>query len=134
MHTTPKNQILVWSLAALALLLNLAGYLLNLFEKIHWYDDVVHAYTSFAWTLLLALFLYDAVLKGVEVHPILYVLTVAGLGIGLGAVWEIIEWSYDQMVAGNVILGKTDTILDLILDLLGATLAGILSARMIREK
>ena len=113
---------------------NLAGYGLDLFEQFRWYDDVIHAFTSFAWTLLLVLFLYDAVLKGAKAHPVLYVLMVASIGIGLGAVWEIIEWSYDRMIPGNVILGKTDTILDLILDFLGATLAAIVSLRMIQEK
>lgn len=134
MHTTPRNRFLAWGLAAAAAAANAAGYLLNLFDQIVWFDDVIHAYTSFAFTLLLVLYLYDVVLSGARTHPLLFVLTVAGLGAGLGAVWEIIEWGYDQLTAGNVILGKPDTILDLILDLLGAAAAGIVSVVMVQKK
>ncbi len=38
--------------------------------------------------------------------------------------WEVAEWAYDEMVRPNAIRGKTDTIIDLIMDALGALAAG----------
>lgn len=49
-------------------------------------------------------------------------------------VWEIWEWLYDLYVAGDVILGKTDTMVDLCLDLGGGLLAGIVSLPMLRNR
>lgn len=54
--------------------------------------------------------------------------------IAIGALWEIAEWGYDQMTPTNDILGKRDTMIDLILDTLGAVVAGILSVEMVEEK
>ena len=85
-------------------------------------------------TLLLAWLLYGVVLKGAEDRSILCVLTVVSLGLAVGALWEIAEWLYDLMVPANAILGKTDTIIDLLMDIAGATVAGILSVGMVKAK
>jgi hypothetical protein len=132
MHTSSRNRAVVWVFVVVAIVVNIAGYALNLYDRFAWFDDVVHTYTSFAITLLLALLLYGDVLSGVRRSPLLLVLTVASLGIAIGALWEIAEWAYDQMVPENAILGKTDTIFDLILDSLGALAAGIVGIAMIK--
>lgn len=49
------------------------------------------------------------------------------LGLAIGAVWEVAEWGFDQVAPGDVTKGKHDTILDLVMDTLGALLAGRLS-------
>ena len=132
MYTSSRNQAVVWGFVVIAILVNIGGYALNLYDRFVWFDDVIHTYTSFAMTLLLALLLYGDVLSGVRRSPLLLVLTVASLGITIGALWEIAEWGYDQMVPENAILGKTDTMIDLILDSLGALTAGIVGIAMIK--
>ncbi|HSK67152.1 MAG TPA: hypothetical protein VK888_09485 [Anaerolineales bacterium] len=132
MYTTSGNRAIVWVFVVIVILVNAAGYALNLYDRFGWFDEVIHTYTSFTLTLLLALLLYGDVLSGVRRSPILLVLTVASLGIAIGALWEIAEWGYDQMVPENAILGKTDTIIDLILDSLGALAAGIVGIVMIK--
>jgi hypothetical protein len=133
MYTTSGNRAIVWVFVVIAILVNAAGYVLNLYDRFGWFDEVIHTYTSFTITLLLALLLYGDVLSGVRRSPILLVLTVASLGIAIGALWEIAEWVYDQMVPENAILGKTDTIIDLILDSVGALVAGIVGIAMIKS-
>jgi len=134
MYTSSANRAVVWGFVIIAILVNIAGYWLNLYDRFVWFDEVVHTYTSFALTLLSALLLYGEVLGGVRKRPILLVLTIASLGVALGALWEIAEWGYDQVSAGNDILGKRDTMIDLILDTLGAVAAGIVSVEMVEEK
>jgi hypothetical protein len=56
-----------------------------------------------------------------------------GISVAIGTLWEIAEWSYDEVIAGNVIKGKTDTMIDLIVDAIGAVMAGILSIDMVQE-
>jgi VanZ family protein len=115
------------------MLVNIVGYIWNLYDQIRLFDEILHAFTTFALTLLVALLLYEVVLMGAHTYPVLFVLAVASLGMAMGTVWEITEWAYDQIVPGNVILGKNDTILDLILDLIGSVVAGIVSLGMIRS-
>lgn len=124
---------MAWGFLAVALLANVAGYWFNLYEQFVWFDEVLHAYTMFAITLFLALVLYNVVLTGVQHHPLALVLVIAGIGLALGTLWEIGEWGYDQLVQPNIILGKTDTIYDLILDTGGALLAGALAAVMLKQ-
>lgn len=123
-----------WVIPGIAIAANAAGYFLNLFSQIKWYDDMVHGYTTFAVTLVAALYLLGPVLTGAANHGILLVLTITAIGLGIGGLWEIAEWGYDQFFAqGNAILGKMDTILDMILDTAGALMAGILAVSMIRD-
>lgn len=134
MHTSPRNQAIVWGCIIVATLANIAGYVWNLYNQIRLFDEVLHAFTTFALTLPIALFLYRVILIGAHTRPLLFVLTVASLGLAVGAVWEIAEWAYDQIVPGNVILGKNDTMIDLIVDAIGSILAGIVSVGLVNRE
>ena len=133
MKISSREWSVGWGALTVAILVNAAGYILDLYNRFWWFDDAVHAYTSFTLSLLLALLLYGRVLDGARTHSVLFVLAVAVLGGGIGALWEIAEWGYDQWVPENAILGKTDTIIDLILDTIGSLVAGLLSLWMIRS-
>ncbi len=72
-------------------------------------------------------------------HPdhgrgLLGLLLLAGLGVAIGAVWEVAEWGADLVLAGDVIKGKHDTIMDLIMDTAGAAAAAILAVRFLRPR
>jgi VanZ family protein len=134
MHTSARNRAIVWVFLATALLVNIAGYAWNLYDRFEWFDEVLHAYTTFALTLPIVLLLYDVTLKGAQTHPVLFVLTAASLGVSIGVLWEIVEWAYDQMVPENAILGKLDTIIDLAMDILGSVIAGVASVRMVKTE
>lgn len=133
MNATRSQQALAWGLLAAGLIASGAGSLWNLYSEIFWYDEVVHGYNFFALALVVAVYAYGTVLTGADGNGLLLVLTVAGLGLALGALWEIAEWTYDQFVRPNVILPKTDTIVDLIVDAAGALAAGIVRLRMLRK-
>jgi VanZ family protein len=133
MKISSREWSVGWGALTVAILVNAAGYILDLYDRFWWFDDAVHAYTSFTLSLLLALLLYGRVLDGARTHSVLFVLAVAVLGGGIGALWEIAEWGYDQWVPENAILGKTDTIIDLILDTIGSLAAGLVSLWMIRS-
>ena len=133
MHTSQRNQAIVLGCLVIAMLANIAGYVWNLYNQIRLFDEILHAFTTFALTLPIALLLYQVILIGANSRPILFILTVACLGLAIGAVWEIAEWAYDQIVPGNVILGKNDTIIDLMVDTIGSIIAGIVSVGMVRS-
>ena len=133
MQTSARNRAIVWAIITIAILANIAGYLWDLYNQVWWFDDVLHAYSTFALTLPIALLLSGVVLCSAQTRRVLFVLVVASLGITLGVVWELAEWGYDQMVPENAILGKRDTIIDLIMDAIGAVAAGIVSTSMVRS-
>jgi uncharacterized membrane protein YjdF len=87
----------------------------------------------FAYTLVVALFAYGTVLTGAREHRLLLVLAVGAVGLTMGALWEVAEWAYDQIVGPNVILGKTDTIVDLVMDTLGALTAGYVCLKVLKD-
>jgi hypothetical protein len=131
---TSGEKTTAWILLGIAIAANAAGYFLNWFGQIAWYDDVVHGYTIFALTLLLALYLYGASLTGAVDHGFLFVLTAASVGLAIGGLWEVAEWAYDQwFTQGNAIQGKRDTILDLVWDSIGALVAGMVALSMAKD-
>jgi hypothetical protein len=65
----------------------------------------------------LGLFACGAVLTGAHNQRLFPILATGSLG--LGVLWEVFEWVYDQFARPNVILGKKDTILDLVADARG---------------
>ncbi len=128
------DKAIVWGLLAAALVASVASSLFELYDVFSWYDEVLHAYMSFAFALLLALYAYGTVLTGRRRYEALLVLAVAGLGLAAGTIWELLEWLYDLYVSGNAIQNKTDTMIDLALDLAGGVVAGIVSLPMLRNR
>ncbi|MGK9286532.1 hypothetical protein [Sinorhizobium meliloti] len=51
MQASQKGRSLAWSLAALALVANVAGYMLDLYRQWHWFDRLLHGFTVFSLTL-----------------------------------------------------------------------------------
>jgi len=109
---------------------NAAGYLFDLY-RISWFDTVLHGYTLFALTLAIGLYGYRRILIGRESHAILLGLAITMIGVGMGGVWELIEWGYDASVSGNAIRGKFDTMVDLVADTIGAAAAAVVCLAMV---
>ncbi|MBD0301644.1 MAG: hypothetical protein ICV85_05550, partial [Tolypothrix sp. T3-bin4] len=111
----------------LAALLNATGWVWGLFGMPGPYDEIVHAYTTFAITLALSFLVYSSMLNIFRNHTILYLVTIACFGIAIGALWEVTEWSAGKILNTQVIESLDDTIIDLIMDSVGAGLAALFS-------
>ena len=111
-------------LFVVAALVNAAGWVWNLFERPGPYDEIAHAYTTFAITLALGLLAYGSLFGSFRAHRWLFMLVIASFGIAVGALWEVAEWSADKLLPADVVSGLDDTIVDLIVDSLGALVAG----------
>ncbi len=121
------SRALPWWIAGAAVLLNVAAYAFSLYE-LRGFDEVVHASTFFAATFVVQRFLGDELPRGRAA----FFLVLVACGMALGVVWEWMEWGYDFFTAGNSILGKQDTQVDLVADTLGAALAAGLLLRIAR--
>lgn len=133
METTSPGRVLAWTLLVALGAANIAGYAFDLYRPFWWFDRVLHACTILAVTLWLALFVWSKALTREHGHDVLVVLLIASVGIALGALWEVAEWVFDQIMPGDVIKGKYDTLFDIVMDTAGATLAGVMTLRLTRS-
>jgi len=106
---------------------NAAGYAWHFFKTVGPYDELVHGFTIFAITLALGIAVFRRVAPTFRDHPALFVVAVASFGIAVGALWEVAEWLLDLIPGLTILNGYTDTITDLIMDAIGASLAALLS-------
>ena len=132
--TTWAQRTTAWGLAAFGVIAAVASVVFGLYSRFPWFDEALHAYNFFALTLLVTVYAHGVVLMGGRRHGFLLVLIIAAIGLALGAAWEVVEFGYDHFIARpNVILPKIDTIVDMILDTLGALVAGLMCLRMLRR-
>ena len=114
-------------LFVIAALLNAGGWI-GLFYQPGPYDEIVHAFTTFSVTLALSFLVYQPMLTLFRRHVWLYILTITSFGIAIGALWEVFEW------LTATINSLDDTIVDLIMDTIGAVIASLVSLQALREK
>jgi hypothetical protein len=115
-----------------ALTFTQGGEALGLYDAIEWYDRVVH----FVVPLLASQIIYLCLAR-IEVmpdpsqetlprHEAGMLVAVFALGLAVGALWEIFEWSSDGIFGSELSEGNTDTVGDLIADACGSLAGGAL--------
>jgi hypothetical protein len=107
-------------LFVVAALLNAVGWTWQAYTGIPGYDEFAHFFTSFTVTLSLGFLVYRSVREPFRQHRLHFVLVIASFGISLGAFWEIFEWAILRELINPVV--------DIIMDSLGAVLAGFAAA------
>jgi uncharacterized membrane protein YjdF len=129
-HKLPSLFDLIFMVAAL---INAGGWAWDLYNKPGPYDEIAHFFTMFAITLAFGFLLYRELMESFYDHPVMFVLTIASLGIAIGALWEVVEWLADFVTPKQIVSGLFDTITDIILDSAGAVLAALLNLRGLNE-
>jgi hypothetical protein len=109
----------------IAALINAGGWAWDLYNQPGPYDEIAHFFTIFAITLAAGFMLYDELMESFYTHRVLFVITIASLGIALGALWEVTEWLADFATPKQIISGLIDTITDIMLDSGGAIVAAL---------
>jgi len=103
------------------------GEVANLYEKLWWWDVALHSMSALGFGLLgviicVLVFRYQSLKKS----PLLASILAFSFAMSIGAVWEIFEFSMDQLFDLNMQKsGLPDTMLDLIVDAIGATIAAV---------
>lgn len=121
------GRTFAWALAVLLLAANVAGYAFDLYAAYWWFDRVLHAATILAMTFWLAVIVFGEPFR--EGRNLLFVVLVASVGIAIGALWEVAEWIFDRFSSSDVIKGKDDTVIDIVMDTVGAVIAALLALR-----
>jgi uncharacterized membrane protein YjdF len=108
------------------------GDALGLYDRFAHYDSVVHFLVPSAIAPIVYILLArgdvlpDLRERGERHHLVgIFVVTLA-LGLAIGAVWEIYEWSSDHAFGSSLVRGESDTVGDLVADGCGALVGGAL--------
>lgn len=127
MERVLPGRYVVVGVVALALVAA-AGWLLRWWVVVPWYDEFVHLFTGVVFVTPLV-----AALAGPELSRRLAPWRAVVLGTlawsGLGAGWELVEWSLDELFGINTLKQYGDTLSDLALNGGGAFVGMLLSVR-----
>ncbi len=108
------------------------------YDRFWWWDTVLHGGVGFA--MAFAGFLYLFILyknRLLNLSPWLFALFSFSFSMALGAMWEIFEFSMDTFLGMNMQrteTGVVDTMLDLIVNAIGAFIASLLAYEFIRQE
>ncbi len=108
------------------------GYFVGLYRAWPPFDEVIHFLMLACIAPLLYLLLDRAELVPdlPDVGHLRQWVALPGLsgmvGLALGALWEVYEWTVSNLLGGNVLIGYADTIFDMVIDLAGALAGGVL--------
>lgn len=102
------------------------GEYFNLYLATNWFDNVLHIFGSFSFSLFFYSLLCSATNQLIK-YKILSIIIVISIGITLGALLENIEFALDAVLKTNNQHGQLDINLDLLYNTIGATAAGILT-------
>jgi hypothetical protein len=120
--------VLLWLLAAHLTL----GRMLGLYNRVGWFDKVLHLGDSALIGFVAFLAVYVAhYMRHERPHPWVDRIAIVIATLGLGALWEIIEFAEDQLLGMHTqgspqMSPLVDTMWDLILDGIGGVIAGVL--------
>lgn len=103
---------------------NVSAFAFELFERIFWIDKALHAFTGFAATLAALYFLRHRLDRAIGRFPWIVVTASFAFGLAIGLAWEMLEWLGDTLYGLNLMKGSADTVMDLVMDALGAGIAG----------
>lgn len=100
----------------------------GLYDRWHWYDAFLHLISAIAFGFIGFLLLYIYYVHNKLQLPRALILLFAFLfSMGIGGMWEIIEYGLDNFLGTNMQVGSLDdTMIDLMLDAVGGFIAVVL--------
>jgi VanZ family protein len=135
MHRLGRYPWAVILIVLLAVVAVIAGHYFDLWRRVTFYDEIVQGLAIFALSLLLGVLALGPILNASGRYEFWVILTIASIGLALGALWEVTEWTYRQVlpevlpptIPRNVIAAHVDTIVDLLMSAIGGVLGGWLA-------
>ena len=109
---------------------HLIGQYLNFYNRSKHYDRFLHTLGSFSFSLFFYSILDKITIPAIHSKPYVSIF-VATIGISLGCIFEIGEFILDTINNSNNQKGLIDTNFDLISNIIGATIAGIVSTSIL---
>ena len=120
------------------------GELHNFYYKFLWWDDVLHLISGSILGIIGFMFVYflnKTHIKQTKLSPFFIVLFAFCFAITIGVFWEVVEFSSDRLLGLNMQKfrlpgedGLVDTMIDLIVDSIGAAIVAIIGYIYMNDK
>ncbi len=102
------------------------GDIIGFYYKFWWWDILLHGISGLALGILGFMIVYALyVEEKIKAMPFMVALLSFCFAVTLGTIWEIYELAIDQILGLTTQMGLLDTMIDLILDSLGAIVASV---------
>ena len=105
---------------------SLIGNYFNIYNTSKYYDRYLHAFGSFSFSLFFYSIIYKLTMESISSKSYVAIF-VTTIGISLGCIFEIYEFISDSTINSHNQHGLKDTNFDLISNIIGSTIAGIIS-------
>ncbi len=114
----------------LAIFLHIFGMEFGIYDKFYYYDAILHTFSSMvlATLVIVSLFVIERNYSKIRMSINLIALFTIFTTMALGVVWEIGEFLMDQFLGTATQPDLYDTMMDLILDTLGAIIVAVVFA------
>lgn len=110
------------------------GEVRQFYHLIWWWDLMLHSFSALVMGLIGFLFIYVFYMTNrIRPAPIYVALIAFGFAVTLGTLWEVFEYLMDLGFGLNMQKsGLTDTMTDLMVDIVGALIAGLIGYRYVK--
>ncbi len=127
-HNVHIPALFIYSVITFIFVSVFLGQFGGLYDRWHWYDAFLHFISAIAFGFIGFLLLYIYYVHNKLKLPRVLILLFAFLfSVGIGGIWEIIEYGLDNFLGTNMQVGSLDdTMIDLILNALGGFVAVVL--------
>jgi hypothetical protein len=107
--------------------MHIIGGYLGLYWEISFYDHITHFLSSTTISLigLIGLYILAFHLKFIKLPPLGFGIFTILFAMGLGVVWELLEWFFDVFTGTNLQISLDNTMWDLVFDTLAGSLVGL---------
>jgi len=111
------------------------GELSQFYDKFWWWDLMLHSFSALVMGLSGFLMVYVFYLTNrIHIRPVYVAFLSFSFAVTVGVVWEVFEFIMDQVFALNMQKsGLVDTMSDLIVDILGALVAGFIGYKYVKD-
>lgn len=119
----------------LALFLHVIGGVFHLYGSIERWDTMTHFVSTFMLAVvgLTVIYLMHVYWDGLTMDVRAIMVFTLFIAAFLGVIWEVLEWSADQIFGTQEQHGLDDTMKDLVMDMVGAMIAAMLGAKWIMD-
>jgi uncharacterized membrane protein YjdF len=113
----------------ISIFLHIIGGYLGLYFTIPFYDNITHFISSITVSLIAVIGLYVLTfhLKLVKLPPAGFGIFTVLFAMGMGVIWEIMEWVFDVIGGTNLQISLNNTMWDLSFDMFAGILVGIIA-------
>jgi hypothetical protein len=105
----------------------------NFYERFWWWDLLFHTLAGLAFGLIGYMILVLTYRKqAVRLAPLFTAIFAVSFSLTISVLWEILEFAVDQLLNTNMQPSATDTMLDLIVGLIGALVSALSGYRYVQ--